>query len=61
MAENNEEGIVAGLAAMDPWMPVDGGNDLACFFCGGMKGREHYDECLWCRAVKAREGFEGGP
>jgi hypothetical protein len=45
--------FAAALAAINPWMPVDGANNQACFFCGARRRRDHFEECLWSRAANA--------
>ena len=42
--------FAAALAAINPWMPVDVGDQQACFFCGARRRRDHFAECLWSKA-----------
>lgn len=46
----DEFDFAAALAAINPWMPVDAGDQEACFFCGARRRRDHFEECLWARA-----------
>jgi hypothetical protein len=43
--------FATALAAINPWMPVDGGTNQACFFCGARRRRDHFAECLWSQAA----------